>query len=118
MLDTVVISGEDVCCSMVFGTLVDVCELCMYMAGQVSVYCARRIPAHRWYTQCSILFHLIDICFLPCICMGQISQIQACLRVVVGPGLVSTSPAFMRSSASHPAGPLYRLAKDGKSDPH
>ena len=28
MLDTVVISGEDVCCSVVFGTLVDVFMLC------------------------------------------------------------------------------------------
>ena len=47
----------------------------------------------------------IDICFLTCNCMWQISQIQTCLRVVVGPRLVSTSPAFMRSIASHPAGP-------------
>ena len=30
--------------------------------------------------------------------------IQACLFKVVGPGLVSTSPAFVSSSASHPAG--------------
>ena len=40
--------------------------------------------------------HLIDICFLPCICLWQISQIQASLCVVVGPGFISTSaaPAF------------------------
>ena len=31
--------------------------------------------------------------------------------MVVGPGLVSTSPAFMRSIASHPAGPHDRLAQ-------
>ena len=31
--------------------------------------------------------------------------------VVVGPGFVPTSPAFMRSSASHPAGPHGRLSK-------
>ena len=30
---------------------------------------------------------------------------------VVGPGLVSTSPAFVRSSASHPEGPHGRLAQ-------
>ena len=30
---------------------------------------------------------------------------------VVGPGLVSTSTAFVRSSASHPAGLHYRLAQ-------
>ena len=56
---------------------------------QVSVYCAKRIPAHRMCTQCSILLHLIDICFLPCIYSWHISQIQTCIRVVVGPGLVS-----------------------------
>ena len=73
---------------------------------------------HIRCTQCSILLHLIDICFLPCICMWQISQIQICLRVVVGPGLVSTSPAFMGSIASHPAGPHDRLApKNGNRDP-
>ena len=43
--------------------------------------------------------------FLTCICFWQISQIQTCLFKVVGPGLVSTSPAFVSSSASHPAGP-------------
>ena len=31
-------------------------------------------------------------------------EIQTYLRVVVGPGIVSTSPAFMRSIASHPEG--------------
>ena len=36
---------------------------------------------------------------------------MTCLRVVVGPGLVSTSPAFMRSIASHPVGPHGWLAR-------
>ena len=79
---------------------------------QVSVYCARRIPAHLMCTQCSILLHLMDICFLMSICLWQISQIQTCLYVVVEPGLVSTSLAFMRSSASHPAGPHGRLSQE------
>ena len=77
---------------------------------QVSVYCAWRIHAHLMCTQCSIMVHLMAICFLPCICLLQISQIQTCLWVVVGPGFVSTSPAFMRTSASHPSGPHGRLA--------
>ena len=34
-----------------------------------------------------------------------LSQIQTYLCVVVGPGFVSISPAFMKSSASHPDGP-------------
>ena len=77
----------------------------------VYVYCARRIPSHLMCTQCSILLHLIDIYFLSYICLWQISPIQTCLRVVIGPGLVSTSPAFMRRSASHPAGLHGRLAQ-------
>ena len=40
---------------------------------QVSVYCARRIPAYLRCTQCSILLHRIDIGYLPCICLWQIS---------------------------------------------
>ena len=38
-------------------------------------------------------------------------QIQTCLFKVVGPGLVSTSPAFVSSSASHPSGPHGRHAQ-------
>ena len=46
--------------------------LCLWQV-QVSVYCARRIPVHLRCTQCSMLLHLIDICFLTCICLWQIS---------------------------------------------
>ena len=84
--------------------------LCRWQV-QVSVYCAGRIPAHLRCTQCSILLHLIDNCSLNCVCLWQISQIQTWLRVIFGPGLVSTSPAFMRSIASHPVGPHGRLAQ-------
>ena len=93
-------------------------SLCRWQV-QVSVYCAWRIPAHLRYTQCSILLHLLDICFLTCICLWQISQIQTFLFGVVGPGLVSTSPAFLRNSANHPAGPHWPACpKNGKSRPH
>ena len=85
-------------------------SLCRWQV-QVSGYCAWRIPAHLRCTQCSILLHLMDICFLTCICLWQISQIQTFLFKVVGPGLVSTSPAFVSSSASHPAGPHGRHAQ-------
>ena len=78
---------------------------------QVSVYCSWRIHAHLRCTQCWILLHLMDICFLTCICLWQISQIQTFLFKVVGPGLVSTSPAFVSNSASHPAGPHGRHAQ-------
>ena len=40
-------------------------------------------------------------CFLTCICLWQISQIPTFLFKVVGPGLVSTSSAFVSRSASH-----------------
>ena len=43
-------------------------SLCRWQV-QVSVYCAWRIPAHLRCTQCSILLHLMDICFLTCICI-------------------------------------------------
>ena len=76
--------------------------LCRWQV-QVSADYARRIAAHIWCTQSSILLHLIDICSLTCICLWKISQIQTCLCVVVGLGFVSTAPAFMRSSAIHPA---------------
>ena len=42
--------------------------------------------------------------------LWQISQIQTRLFNVVGSGLVSTSPAFVRSSDSHSVGPHGRLA--------
>ena len=40
--------------------------LCRWQV-QVYVYCVWRIPAHLRCTQCSILLHLMDICFLTCI---------------------------------------------------
>ena len=85
-------------------------SLCRWQV-QISVYCAWRIPAQLRCTQCSILLHLMDICFLTCICLWQISQIQTFLFRVVGPGLVSTSPAFVSNSASYPAGPHGRHAQ-------
>ena len=85
-------------------------SLCRWQV-QVYVYCAWRIPAHLRCTQCSILLHLMDICFLTCICLWQISQIQTFLFKVVGPGLVWTLTAFVSSSASHPAGPHGRHAQ-------
>ena len=42
--------------------------------------------------------------------------IQTCLFKVVGPGLVSTSPAFVSSSTSHPSGPA--CPKNGRTGPH
>ena len=53
----------------------------------ISLHCARRIHAHLRCTQCSIMLHLTDIFFLPCICLWQILQMYTCLCVVVGPGL-------------------------------
>ena len=66
--------------------------LCRWQV-QVSVYCAWHTAAPLRCTQCSIMLHLMDICFLTCICLQHISQIPTLLVVVVVPGLVSTSPA-------------------------
>ena len=41
------------------------------------------VVVHLRCTQCSILLHLMDICFLTCICLWQISQIQTFLFKVV-----------------------------------
>ena len=78
-----------------------VCDICLGYTW---------IPAHLRCTQCSIMLHRINICVLTCICLWQILQIQTCLCMVVGPGLVSISPAFMRSIVSHPVGPHGWLA--------
>ena len=89
-----------------WGGVMSLDYMCIWQV-QLSVYCARRIPAHLMGAQCSILLHFIDICFLQCICLWQISQIQTCFGVAVGPGLVSTSPSFMGSSASNQVGPPF-----------
>ena len=47
-----------------------------------------------------------------------LKAVQTRLFEVVGHGLVSTSPAFVRSSASHLSGPHVRMHKNGKSGPH
>ena len=84
---------------------VSLVSLCLWQV-QVSLYCVRWIPAHLRCTQCSIMLHLIDICFLTCLC------------VVVGPGFVSTSPTFMRSIASHPIGPPLVVGGRGRHNWH
>ena len=76
-------------------------SLCRWQV-QIAVYFAWRIPAHLRCTQCSNMLHFMDICFQTYICLWQISQIQTRLFNVVGPGLISTSLAFVSSSASHP----------------
>ena len=92
--------------------------LCRWQV-QVSEYCAWRIPAHMRCTQCSILLHLMDICFLTCICLWQISQIQTFLFRVVGPGLVSTSPRFLEQQRQPSSGSAWPACpKNDKSRPH
>ena len=48
-------------------------SLCRWQV-QVSVYCAWRIPAHLRCTKCSILLHLMDICFLTCMFIADITN--------------------------------------------
>ena len=56
-------------------------SLCRWQV-QVSVYCAWRIPAHLRCTQCSILLHLMDICFLTCICFSRYRKSRlVCLKL-------------------------------------
>ena len=54
-----------------------------------------------------------------CLFMADIANPDLFVCVVVGPGFISTSPAFTRSRASHPAGQHGRLAqKNSKSGSH
>ena len=62
----------------------------------------------------SILLHLMDISFLTCICLWQISQIQTFLFKVVGPGLVITR--FCEQQRQPSSGSA--CPKNGKSGPH
>ena len=51
MLDTVVISGEDVCCSVVFGTLVDVCVFRVIWYGLMmtsAISCPLLSSVYEW----------------------------------------------------------------------
>ena len=53
--------------------------LCRWQVS-VPVFCVRLMHAHPRCTQCLILLHHIDICFLRCICLWQISKkIKTCL---------------------------------------
>ena len=54
---------------VIYVCVVSLDSLCWWQV-QVYVYCARRIPVHLRCTQCSILLHLIDICFLTFVCDG------------------------------------------------
>ena len=86
------------------------CELSLdYLCSwkvQVSVYCARRITAHLVAPSSILLYVSISASYRS----WHISQIQTCLCAVVRPGFVSTSHAFMRSSAS--------FSQNGKLGPH
>ena len=51
------------------------------VCGSVMSVCV--VSLYSLCTEFSILLHFIDICFLPYICLWQISHIQTCLCVVV-----------------------------------
>ena len=74
---------------------------------QVSVYCAPTVQSC-----CTLSISASSVCLY----VADIA-IPDFMRVVVGPGLVSTSPVFMRSRANHPAGPFGRLAQKKEIGP-
>ena len=73
------------------------------------VYCLSVMPASLRFTQRSSELHVMDVCFLVCICSEHRSHIQT-VRVFVGPGFDSTSPAFVSNHARHSTGAHDRLA--------
>ena len=64
------------------GAVMSVCVVSLdYLCRRqvlVSVHCARLIPAHLRCTHCSIMLHIITICFLTYFYLWHISQIQTC----------------------------------------
>ena len=117
--------GMVVCISLLHSCLcVWICHLqhcCVYplpwpllVGGGGSDHLAFGPPASGVWPQiqvCQCGAYMGYICSLTCIYLWQISQIQTCLRVVVGPRLVSTSPAFMKSISSHLSRPHGRLVQ-------
>ena len=100
----------------VLGVAVTFCVGVWMVHLQSGLYCRCCICAHFRWTQC-VWLHLIEVCFL-LNCLWQRSQIQMTGVCVVGPGFDSTSPAFLRSSASQAAGSDGRLSQKPESVPH
>ena len=55
MLDTVVISGEDFCCSVVFGTLVD---MFVFSVIWSELLMASAICCHMWSSENGVCVHI------------------------------------------------------------
>ena len=72
MLDTVVISGEDVCCSVVFGTLVGV-SVFSVMWSELLKTSAISYP--QWYI-CAVLYAVLYVCVC---CMQFCMSVSAVL---------------------------------------
>ena len=69
----------------------------------LDIWCRWQVEASVCCTQCSVAPYQY---LLPTVYLSLADIVNPdFLRVVVGPGFVSTSPALMRSSASHPTGP-------------
>ena len=100
-------SACDVFEMSVGGGVGGVCDMCMSLArdgvgcvGGLGQVMGGWVVVNFGVCCYSGLFVLIiDICFLTCICLWQISQIQTCLHVFLGPGSVSTSVVVVRLSA-------------------
>ena len=75
----VLLMCTEIMCGVVMSVRVVILDYLCRLKVQVYVYCARRIHSHLRCTQCSIMLHLMDICFLPCIYLWPILQIQTCL---------------------------------------
>ena len=69
------VSSLEGCGGVMSVLVVSLDTLCRWQV-QVSIYCAWRVPTHPRCTQCSILLHLMDICFLTCIYLWPILKIQ------------------------------------------
>ena len=82
-------------------------SLCIWQV-QVSVYCDWRIPPSSIQSCCTLWISASYRVFV----YGRYRK-SICLWVVIGPGFVSTSPAFMRSSVF-----TWPACQNGKLAPH
>ena len=75
MLDTVVISGEDVCCSVVFGTLVGVFELSVMWSELLmtsSIICPLWSSVYEWHNvECAFTSPVRTECDMFVMCCMQ-----------------------------------------------
>ena len=69
------------------------------------MYCVWRIPAHLRYTQCSILLHIMDICWLCVLIVEGMSIVVKCY--VLSNQCNQPTPGFVQHIDAHGGEVMY-----------